>query len=231
LTDQFSNLRRFDIERADHDVALSLVNLESHRVYITQAYQSSIDASLAYKSEHLPNLRRLVISCACRQSLSRQIYDSVIPQLDHLTLIGLHETDFEHLLGLATSLQSLDIIFSGFDTISGVSKLLDQLDRIDFKELHYVQNLRLDNADNWEKDFESMAELKKVVEGKDHLALVKFDFVFAYHRKPTYGVSHRSLVNWKGIKAELESICVEKGIEVAGLNCCLNCGDAYYWRD
>jgi sulfur relay (sulfurtransferase) DsrC/TusE family protein len=163
--------------------------------------------------------------------LSRQIYDSVIPQLDHLTLTRLHETDFEHLLGLSTSLQSLDIGIFDVGTSGVFSKVLDHLARIDVKELHYSHNIWFNKMDNWEKDFESMAELKKVVEGKDHLELVKFHFVFGYHWKATTGVSARSLVNWKGIKAELESICVERGIEVAGLNCYLNCGDAEYWGD
>jgi hypothetical protein len=48
-TDQFSNLRRFDIDQAKHDVALSLINLESYRVYISRTHQSSIDASLAFE--------------------------------------------------------------------------------------------------------------------------------------------------------------------------------------
>jgi hypothetical protein len=89
----------------------------------------SFNEKAAFTSVDLPNLRRLDL----HRILAGQLYDMIIPQLDHLTMFWLDETDLEHLL-LSTSLQSLRCNYDS--SVEGFSKVIDQISRIAVKELH-----------------------------------------------------------------------------------------------
>jgi hypothetical protein len=145
-------------------------------------------------------------------------FDPIIPQLDHLSLNYLHETDLEHLLLLSTSLQSLRCRYN--NSVEGCSKVIDQISRIDAKELQFDWRLVHQNSDNWETDFESIEKFKKVVERKDELKRVELDFTFNdYSQRPSQNVCDQAFSRWKAIKDELELICVKQGIEVVTLSC------------
>jgi hypothetical protein len=173
-------------------------------------------------------LRRLTLQQSEAGSFG-QLYDSIIPQLDHLTLYWLDETDLERLLLLATSLQSLRCSY--YNSSEGLTKVLTQIMRIDVKELHFRRYIDLDRSDNWETDFESIEKLKKLIAGKDELKQVKLDFTFRYGQCPSKDVRDRALAKWKGIKQELKLICVKKGIEVVELTCRFRHDKTTLWEE
>jgi hypothetical protein len=218
-TDHFQNLRRIDLYYPQLDEALALPNLES---YATLSPPSiSFNAKTAFTSINLPNLRCLTIY---RDSGARnfgQLYDLLIPQLDHLSFNSRHETNLEHLLLLSTSLESLRCSYSYDRAGEGLSAVLNQIMRIDVQELCFSPKMRLRRSDNWEADFNTIAEFKKLVDGKDELKRVSLDFHFEYRKTPSEDVCARALLRWKGIKAELESICIRRGIETFAFTCYL----------
>ena len=135
LADQFRNLRRIILRDAQFDEALVLPDLETDSVY--QDGPIIGGTSSALESINLPNLRRLIISgdpARPRWSFGRH-YDSMIPQLDHLTLNYLYESDLEHLLLLSTSLQTLSCRHDS--SAEGCSRVIDQIIRIDVKDLRF----------------------------------------------------------------------------------------------
>jgi hypothetical protein len=217
-TDRFQNLRRINLVQTTFDMALELPNLEiysSYRVGTFSTYTRAI-----FNSDDLPNLRRLILQHGDDAGDFGHLYDSIIPQLDHLALVGLYETELEHLLFLSTSLQSLCCHYVG--SREGLVEVLNQIVRIDVKKLHLNQILELDSSDDWETDFKSIEKLKKLVEVKDKLKWVKLSFIFEYEERPLEDVCDRSLARWNGIKDELESMCSKKGIEVVALTCALS---------
>jgi hypothetical protein len=157
-----------------------------------------------------------------------QLCDSIIPQLDHLFLDSLLVADVEHLLVLSTSLQSLRVQFMGSD--DDVSKVPNQVNRINVKDLHYLQKIERASSDNWETDFESIQKFKKLVEGKEELKELELGFIFEYHKKPSELVSAQALARWKGIKGELELTCVKKGIEVVAFTYSLSKDAKVIWE-
>jgi hypothetical protein len=158
-----------------------------------------------------------------------QFYDSIIPQLDHLNLFWIDETDLERLLLLSTSLQSLSCLYR--TSSGGLTKVLTQIMRIDVKELHFWRYIALDSSDNWKTDFESIEKLKKLIAGKDELKQVKLRFTFRYGQCPSKDVRNRALARWKGIKQELELIRVKKGIEVMELTCEFRHDNTLLWEE
>jgi hypothetical protein len=154
-------------------------------------------------------------------------FDSVIPQLDHFHPYCHYATDLEHLLLLSTTLQSLRCNYDGSEH-EGLAKVRHAIGRIDVKELQFEQILQFDSSDNWETDFESIEKFKKVLECKDGLNQVGLDFTFKYRQRPSEDVCNRALARWRGIKAELELICVRRGIEVMELTCHLEDSDNYH---
>jgi hypothetical protein len=176
----------------------------------------SFKENAAFASVNLPNLRRLVLRHTGAGSFG-QLYYSIIPQLDHLTLFWLNETDVEHLLLLSTSLQTLrcrcDRPGEGF------SKVIDQISRIGVTELQLHWRLEHENSDNWAADFDSIEKFKGLVAGKDELERVELEFSVKYSQRRSLDRCDQALARWKRIKDELKSICVKNGIEVIALTC------------
>jgi hypothetical protein len=217
-TDRFQNLRRINLVQTTFDMALELPNLEiysSYRIGTFSTYTRAI-----FNSDDLPNLRRLIIHHGDDAGDFGHLYESIIPQLDHLALVGLYGTELERLLFLSTSLQSLRCAYAG--SREGLVEVLDQIVRIDVKELRYHQILELDSSDDWETDFKLIEKLKKLVEGKDELKRLKLSFIFEYGERPSKDVCDQTLARWNGIKDELESMCSKKGIEIVALTCKLS---------
>jgi hypothetical protein len=213
--DRFQNLRRLHVS-PKFDTALALPNLE---MYSSIEWDSiSIDAKIAFTSVNLPNLRRLTITFDNTRARGfAQLFELIIPQLDHLTLRGLHETDIEHLLLPSPSLQLLHC--SCDSSSEGTTRMIKQIIRIDLKELHFTWSIQRESSDNWETDFDLIEKFKKVMGGKDELERVKLVLSFEYDTSPSRDACNRALVRWKGIKKELELICARKGIEVVALTC------------
>jgi hypothetical protein len=227
-TDRFRNLRRIHLIEAQLDEALVLPNLETY--HVKRAVRINMDTSADFKSANLPNLRRLTIAHGVRAGSVGQLYDSILPQLNHLTLSSLCVADFEHLLPLTTLLQSLRIAFKNYN--ERLAKVLKQVSRVDVKDLLLFHGTQREYSDNWETDFELIEEFKKLVERKEGLIRVKLDLHFRYRDRPSEDVSTRFLARWKGIKGEkgeLESICVKKGIVVERLTCSLSHPKGMIW--
>jgi hypothetical protein len=169
--DRFQNLRRIlnhGLSRASFDEALVLPNLEAY--FVSQSLSINVDTSAAraaLKSVNLPNLRRLIIHHGHGEGNVGQIYDSIIPQLDHLSIYGIHHAEVEHLLLLSISFQTLSVRCDYHDSLEGFSKVFDQLSRLDVTELVLHSEFTFRRKDNWEAEFESIGKLQKVVEGKD----------------------------------------------------------------
>ena len=136
LTGQFQDLRRIKIfGAARFDEALVLPNLEMYDIYQDEIQQdySFYPNPTALKSVNLPNLRRLLIEDSEGAESFGHLYDSIVPQLDHIYLANLMTGDFDHILRLTTSLQSLHIHCSGPD--AQTPTIRDQLVNLDVKEL------------------------------------------------------------------------------------------------
>jgi hypothetical protein len=153
-TDRFRNLRRIHLVNAQLDEALFLPNLETYSVMRT--VRTNMDPSADFKSANLPNVRRLIIAHAAREGTVGQLYDSLLAQLDHLTLASPSVIDLEHLLPLATPLHSLDIGLRNCN--EGLSKVVHELSRIDVKELSLFHQTTRETSDDWETDFELIEE-------------------------------------------------------------------------
>jgi hypothetical protein len=216
--DQFQNLRRILVYEAQLDEALVLPFLETFAAMVMR--QANIGNRAGFASVNLPNLRRLHIRHSTGGEDTGQIYGSIIPQIDRLSLGWIPPANLEHLLVLSTSLQFLRVEFMG--SHDDVSKVHNQISRIDVKDLVYLQRIHGESSDNWETDFESIQKFKKVVEGKDELKELGLNFGFQYRARPSEIVSAQALARWKAIKGELESICVKKGIVVERLTCSLS---------
>jgi hypothetical protein len=176
-----------------------------------------MDPSADFKSANLPNLRRLTIAHSAADGSVGQLYDSILPQLDRLCIGSLCTTDIERLLPLSAPLLSLRTTFREYN--DGLSKVLDQLRRMDLKRLLLFHQIERGISDDWETDFEWVQKFKKVAEGNGALNRVVLVFIFSYTQRPSVDVRDRALARWKGIKRELESIFVKKGIEVGSLSC------------
>jgi hypothetical protein len=215
---RFQNLRRLYVSKAQFDEVLALPNLATCAAYLWEFI--SIDAKAAFTSVNLPNLRRLIIfNCGSRPGSIGKYFDSIIPQLDHLSLSWFDVFDLERLLLLSTSLQSLHCLHQTSE-YEGLAKAFDQIRRHDVKELNFKWLVVRGSSHNWETDFEAIAKFKKVVEGRDGLKRLRLEFIFEYiSRRPSRDVCNRALVRWKGIKKELELICARTGIEVVTLIC------------
>jgi hypothetical protein len=215
--DRFQNLRRLYLYEAQFDEALALPNLEIYTSVLSSSI--SIDAEVAFTSVNLPNLRRLVIYHGFTQPRSMgKHFDSIIPQLDHLSLSRVDKTELEHLLLLSTSLQSLHCYYDGSEH-EGLAKALDQIRRNDIKELHFKWVVERESSHNWETDFEAIAKFKNVMGGKDELERVTLELSFDYSQRPSSDVCNRALLRWKGIKDELNSIGLKNGIKVVIVSC------------
>jgi hypothetical protein len=224
-TDRFRNLRRIHLTEAQLDEALVLPSLETYSVRRTKRINT--DPSADFKSANLPNLRSLTIAHGVAEGTVGQLYDSILAQLDHLFLRVLDVTDSERLLSLSTSLQSLAIILKNYN--EGLVKVLNQLNQMDVKKLVLFHLIRRQSSDNWETDFELLEEIKKLVKGKEALKQVALDIRFQYVQRPSEDVCDRALSRWKGIKGELESIFVKKGIAVGHLTCSLSHSKEKIW--
>jgi hypothetical protein len=209
------------------DGALALPNLEVYSPYRSGPFSAYTKA--IFNSVDLPTLRRLSLEHGPEAGGVGHLYNSLIPQLHHLSLSWLHETDVEHLLLLSTSLQSLHCDYWG--ATEGLAKVLKHISRIAMKDLHFSYTIELDSSGNWETDFDSTEKVKKVMECKDGLNRVRLGFTFIYHREPSEDVCNRALTSWKRIKAEFKSICVKKGIEVVAFDCCFRYGQYLLWQD
>jgi hypothetical protein len=223
--DRFQNLRRIHLNEAQLDDALILPRLEAYHVDFPK--RINMDHSADFKSANLPNLRSLTISHGAAEGTVGQLYDSTLPQLDHLNLYTLCVADFEHILPLATSLDTLEIIFKNYP--EGLAKVLKLVSRVDVKDLLIYYVIHLVHCDNWETDFELIEEFKRLVEGKVGLTSVKFGFNFAYSNRAAADVCDQALARWKRIKDEFESICVKKKIEVGILTCSLSHSKDKIW--
>jgi hypothetical protein len=224
-TDRFRNLRRIHLTKAQLDEALLLPSLETCSVMRT--VRTNVDPSADFKSANLPNVRRLTIAHSAAEGTLGQIYDSILPQLNHLAFSSLCVAEFEHLLSLSTSLQSLSITFMNYN--EGLIQVLKQLNRIDVKKLFLINIIQRQSSDHWETDFELIEKLKKLVERKEALKQVKLHLYFRYGERPFEDVSARLLVRWKGIKGELKSIFAKKGIAVVRLTCSLMHSNETIW--
>jgi hypothetical protein len=224
-TDRFQNLRRIRLHIARFNEPLVLPSLESY--FATYHGQTRIGAPATFQSVNLPNLRRLIIRHSIGAENTGQVYGSITPQLDHLSLHSISATNLEHLLVLSTSLQSLRVEFMGSN--DDVSKVHNQIRRIDVKDLQYLQRIHGPSSDNFETDFESIQKFKKVIQGKDGLERVELGFMFRYLEAPSDDASDQALARWIGIKGELESICAKKGTEVGSLTCRLDDIEDQIW--
>jgi hypothetical protein len=215
--DRFQNLRRLYVIEAQFDEVLALPNLATCAAYLWNFI--SIDAKAAFTSVNLPNLRRLIIfNYASRRGSIGKYFDSIIPQLDHLSLSWVDATDLEHLLLLSTSLQSLHCYYDGSEH-EGLAKGFDQIRRMDVKGLYFNWMIERESSYNWETDFETIANFTKVMGEKDELERVTLELSFDYRTRPSRDVGNRALARWKGIKDELNSICVKNRIEVVAISC------------
>jgi hypothetical protein len=186
-----------------------------------------MDTSADFTSANLPNLRHLAVVYGTKGETLGQLYDSILPQLDGLLVRSLCVADFGHILPLSSPLQSLHVGFKNPN--EGLSESLDHLNRMEVKELSFIQRMKRESSDNWTTDFESIEEFKKLVGRKKELEQVSLDFRFSYVQRPSEDVSAQFLARWKGIKGEFESICVKNGIEVEVLTCCLYHGNEEIW--
>jgi hypothetical protein len=173
-------------------------------------------------------LRRLNIICDIEAGTFGRLYDSIIPQLDHLSLNWLHETDLEHLLLLSTSLQTLRCRYDS--PVEGLSNVIKHISRIAVKELDFSRTIKHESSDNWEADFDSIEKFKGLVAGKDGLKRLELKFSIKYSQRRSLDPCDHALARWKGIKDELKSICLEKGIEAVALTCNLVYGDTIIWQ-
>jgi hypothetical protein len=214
-TDRLQNLRRVHLYDPQHDEALVLPNLEIYSVLRT--IRINMDTSAAMKSVNLPNLRRLAIHHNYAGGSVGRLYDSIILQLDHMYLYSLPVTDVENLLLRSTALESLHVSCLNYD--EGLSRVRDQFLRMDMKELIFSHWIHLETSDDWETDFELIEKFREVVVAKAGLKRVELVFMFIYSERPSYDVSAQALARWSGIKGDLESICVKRGIEVGSLMC------------
>ena len=168
LTDQFQNLRRIEVfEAATFDEELVLPNLEMYDIYQDEIYQDypRYRNPTALKSVNLPNLRRLSIAHSTEVESFGHLYDSIVPQLDHIYLANLMTGDLDHILRLTTSLQSLDIDCSG---PYAPPTIRDQLVNLDVKELRFAHEEIFDGED-WETHLGSIKVFKEVLDKNDHL--------------------------------------------------------------
>jgi hypothetical protein len=225
-TDRFQNLRRVHLFEAQCDQALALPNLETY--WISDEIPISIRTTIALTSINLPSLRRLFLHHVMEGRFG-QLYDSIVPQLDHLTISWLDETELERLLLLSTSLQSLRCRYNS--SVVGCSKVIDQISRINVKELQCHWALDHQDSDTWETDFESIEMFKGLVAGKDELKRLELKFSIKFSRRRSLDRCDQALARWKGIKDELKSICLEKGIEAVALTCNFVYGDTIIWQE
>jgi hypothetical protein len=187
----------------------------------------TVDASCKpFKSVNVPNLRRVMVqdSLAGGAESFGHLYDSIVPQLDHIELKGLVSADVSHILGLATSLHSLRV---QCDSINGpIPSIRDELIKLDVKELHYVEYKRCEGED-WETAFRSIRDFKEVMEKNDNLKSVKLAFRYHYNNTLSQDAGDQSLAWWKEMKEETKLICVKKGIDVLKLVAVVNSGRQY----
>jgi hypothetical protein len=175
-------------------------------------------------------LRRLILQRSEAVSFGHH-YDSIIPQLYHLTIdwYWLAKTELERLLLLSTSLQSLRCSYDS--SVEGFSKIIDQIGRIDVKEVYIHWRLEHESSDNWEADFESIEKFKGLVAGKDELERVELGFNITSRQRLSVDRFNQAFTRWKAMKDELELICVKKGIEVVALTCRDVQGYTAIWED
>ena len=228
LTDQFQNLRRIKIfGAARFDEALVLPNLEMYDIYRDDPLYAN---STAFKSVNLPNLRRLSIAHSTEVESFGHIYDSIIPQLDHISLTNPKTGDFDHILRLTTSLQSLDIDCSG--PYTQTPTIRDQLVNLDVKELRFAHEEMFDGED-WETHLGSIKVFKEVLDKNDHLKAVHLTFEFCFIEGLSGDACDQSLAWWKQIKEDMRLICVRKEIKILNLGISIKSGYDYAltWQD
>jgi hypothetical protein len=220
-TDQFQNLRRIWISRAATlDEELVLPNLELYDVYQDEIYQDDplYANSTAFKSVNLPNLRRLLIQHSEGAESFGNLYDSIVPQL---SLIDLPTSDFDHILRLTTSLESLHI--QSVHPDRQITSIRDELPNLDVKEIRYFEYKNCEGED-WETAFDAIRGFKEVVDKNDNLKAVDLTFKCNFFEGLSEDACDQSLAWWKGIKEEMMLICVRKGIEVLDLTATLHSG-------
>ena len=220
LTDQFQNLRRIEVfEAATFDEELVLPNLEMYDIYEDDPLYAN---STALKSVNLPNLRRLSIAHSTEVESFGHLYDSIVPQLDHIYLANLMTGDLDHILRLTTSLQSLRILCHNINRYGEIPGLRDQLVHVDVKKLRYDQ-CTLFEGEDWERGFSAIKDLKEVLDKKDNLNGVHL--CFSYHcSEISQDAGDQSLAWWQEIKEEMRLICVRKGVEVLNLTASIYVG-------
>jgi hypothetical protein len=152
------------------------------------------------------------VDCSAGPANVGRLFDSIIPQLDHLCLTWLRKNDLEHLLGLSTSLQSLSIRYSNID--GRIPEVVNHISRMKVKELDVSWIVKLEGSDDWETDFDLIEKFKRLVEAKDGLKRVELDFRFQYDDDPSQDVCDQALKRWKVMKNDLKLVCAKNGIEV-----------------
>jgi hypothetical protein len=232
-TDQFQNLRRIRISgAATFDEELVLPNLEMYDIYQDGIYQDDplYANSTAFKSVNLPNLRRLLIQHSEGAESFGHIYDSIVPQLDHIALTDLLTGDFDHILGLSTSLQSLHIHCIGPN--AQTPTIRHQLVNLDVKEFRYTHEESFEGED-WVTHLGSIKVFKEVTDKNDNLKAINLTFDFNFIEELSEDACDQSLAWWKGIKEEMRLICVRKEIKVLHLRVSITSGpdDALAWED
>jgi hypothetical protein len=142
-----------------------------------------------------------------------------------MSLTGIAVSDLNHILRLATSLQSLDID-------SHITSIRDQLIKLDVKEIQYSEYTRCEGAD-WETSFGSIKDFEEVMDKNDNLKAVSLTFRYSFNETLSRHACDQWFARWKQIKEEMRLICVRKGIEVLALN--VSIGGVLYtdviWED
>jgi hypothetical protein len=157
---------------------------------------------------NLPALRHLTLRSldGIQTTPFERLFDTLIPQLKHLTLEGVAERDIKSMLNIQPplSLEVLQLRLGDLERLT--NSLMDKLILCDFKELR----LEGDGASN------NLGKLKELTEKNKFITKLRLECNIINVTESTLA---GTLAEWNQFKKELEALCLANHIEVVKLHC------------